>query len=161
MGSIDVVDDNDRVIGKASEKEIYEKRLNHRIIHIFIFNDKGEMALQLRSKHKPYCPNHWSATVGGRVDSGEDYEEAALREMQEELGITAELKLIGKEPYKIDGLTQFLATFTARHNGPFRLNPEEVEQTEFLSVDKIKHMIRAGEKLQPALLFLLRRHFGI
>lgn len=162
MEYLDVVDDDDRVIGRASEKDIYEKRLMHRIVHIFIFNGKGELALQFRSRHKPFCPHHWSTSVGGRVQSGEDYEAAAMREYEEELGRKGELRFAFKDLYAApDGLRKFLVTFTTVFDGPFRINPDEVERVEFFSLRKIQEMVKHGEKFHPELLFLLEKHYGI
>ena len=162
MEFLDVVNDNDEVVGRASKKEIYEKKLQHRIVHILIFNDKGEMALQLRSKHKSFCPHHWSTPVGGHVQSGETYEEAALREFQEELGTTTGITFAYKDLYDDGrGLKKILVTFKTNFNGPFNINPKEVERVEFFSLDEIQEMIDSGENFHPELLFLLKRHFGI
>ena len=86
MEFLDVVDDNDEIIAHASITDIYNKKLPHRIVHVLIFNDKGEMALQKRSKHKSFCPNYWSTAVGGHVQQNESYLKAAKREFREELG---------------------------------------------------------------------------
>lgn len=165
MEIIDVVNDNDEVIGKATYDEIYEKLLTHRIVHVLIFNDKGEMALHLRSKYRSFCSNHWSTSVGGHVQSGESYEKAALRELKEELGIKSKINFAYKDIYvdqKFEtGLKKFLVTFRADYNGPFKINPTEVKKIEFFSLDKIKEMINKGEKFHPELLFLLKKHFKI
>ena len=87
MEFLDVVNENDEVMDRASKREVYEKLLTHRIVHILIFNDKGEMALQLQSKYKSFCPNHWCTAAAGHVLSGESYEKAALRELEEEIGV--------------------------------------------------------------------------
>lgn len=162
MEFLDVVNDNDEVVGKASYKEIYENKLQHRIVHVLIFNDKGEMLLQLRSKHKSFCSHHWSTPVGGHVQSGERYREAALREFQEELGTVTKIIFVYKDLYD-DGkaLKKILVTFKATSNGPFNVNPKEVEKVEFFSLSKIQEMINGGEKFHPELLFLLKKHFGI
>ena len=126
MEFLDIVDENDNVIGKASKEEIYRKLLLHRIVHIFIFNNKGEMALQLRSKDKSFCPGYWSTVEGGHVQSGETYEEAVLREFKEELGTKTEIIFAYKDLYNDSmGLQKFLVTFKSVSNGPFKVNPKE------------------------------------
>ena len=160
MEYMDIVDGNDQVIGSAPIDEIYEKKYLHRIAHIFIFNDKGEVALQLRSKEKSFCPLHWSTSVGGHVQAGESYEVAALRELTEELGITTALEFLGNDFYPTpSGLNKFFGTFSAVHLGPFIVNPQEVERVEFFSLDSITPMIARGEKFNPELVFLLERYF--
>lgn len=160
---LDIVNEKDEVIGKTSYAEIYAKLHNHRIVHVLLFNDKGEMALQLRSKHKKFCPQHWVTAVGGHVQSGESYEEAALREMEEEIGVQVPVEFLRKDRYEWQGrsLIKFLGTYKATYNGPFEINPEEVEKVEYFGIDEIKKMISAGEKFHPELLFLLKKEYGI
>lgn len=162
MEFLDVVNENDEIIGKASKKEVYEKQLLHRIVHVFVFNDKGEMALQLQSIHKTFCPRHWGTTAGGHVRTGEIYEEAALRELEEESGVRLKIDFAYKDLYNVsDDFRKILVTFKGIFNGPFDTNPDEVERVEFFTLDKIQEMIDNGEKFHPELLFLLRKHFNI
>lgn len=152
---LDVVNEDDVVIGNAPFSQVYKEQLPHRIVHVLIFNDQGDMALQKRSVLKSFCPGHWSTAVGGHVQSGESYEEAALREFQEELGTTAKLEVLRKDFYT--ERKKFLVTFKAIYNGPFTINPEEVEDVRFFSLEDIKNMIVHGEKFHPELLFLLKQ----
>ena len=162
METLDVINEKDEVVGKVSKKEIYDKLLPHRIVHILIFNDNGEIALQLSSEKKDFCPRYWGTSVGGHVRSGESCEEAALREFSEELGTTSNIDFAYKDWYGDKrGLKLLLTTFKAVSNGPFNINSDEVEKVEFFSLDKIKDMIKSGEKFHPELLFLLKNHFDI
>lgn len=83
----DVVDENDAVIGQAPRREVHERHLLHRAIHLFVFNAKGELFLQKRSHLKDAHPNTWDSSAAGHLDQGEDYDTAAVRELEEELGI--------------------------------------------------------------------------
>ena len=166
MEFIDVVNENDEVIGNAPRDEIYDKRLLHRIVHIFLFNDNGDIALQLQSKHKKFCPFYWSSSAAGHVKSGETSEEAAIRELEEEIGVKTKIDFIYKDIYEYKnsvrvGLKKLLITFKSKFNGPFKINPWEVEKVEFFTLEKIQQMVNNGEKFHPELLFLLKRHFGI
>ena len=161
---MDFVNEKDEVVGKALQKDIYGKLLTHRIVHVLVFNDKNEMVLQLRSKNKNFTPGHWSTSAGGHVQSGETYEQAALRELEEELGIKTKLEFLSKDLYNDKsrpGMEKFLGVFRTTYQGRFKINPEEVERVEFFSLDKIQKMIDGGEKFHPELLFLLKKHFGI
>ena len=160
MEQLDVVNEKDEVINTVSISKIYENKLCHRIVHVLIFNDQGEMALQLRSQNKSFCPGHWSTSVGGHVSAGEDYKTAALREFAEELGTTSEIIFLRKDLYAKD-LIKFLSTFKTTFNGPFKVNLEEVDKVEFFSLEKIQEMINQGEKFHPELLFLLEKEFNI
>jgi len=84
----DVVDACDNVIGQASRGEVHSKGLFHRAIHVFVFNEEEEIFLQRRSLVKDVAPGLWSSSCSGHVDSGETYEEAAHRELVEEIFLT-------------------------------------------------------------------------
>ena len=69
MEFLDIVDDDDEVIGSASISDIYEKHFTHRIVHIFVFNGE-RMLLQLRSNEARFYPLHWCTAAAGHVKSG-------------------------------------------------------------------------------------------
>ncbi len=155
---LSIVNENDEEISKVAYEEAIAKKLTRRIVHVLIFNSEGKMALQMRSKHKSFCPEHWCTSVGGHVRFGESYKESAIREMQEEIGIKKEPEFFAKYHY-LDGRGQemFLSVYKLIFDGPFQINPEEVERIEFFSTDVINEMIRKGEKFHPELLFLLEK----
>ena len=160
MEYLDIVDKEDKVIGTAPKEEIYVRCLLHRIVHVLIFNDKDELALQLRTKNLNWCPGHWSTTVGGHVQAGETYEQGALREYQEELGTTSNLELFSKDYYSVEGIApKFIVTFKTVFNGPFHPDADAVERVDFFSIYQLKQMIASGEKFHPELLFLLNKYF--
>jgi len=150
MEFLDVVNDKDEVIDKASRNEIYEKSLKHRIVHVLLFNNEGRLALQLRSQNTSFCLGHWSTSAGGHVRSGETYEEAAIREMKEEIGIEASIKPLCKLKYK----NKLLKIFKAKYEGVCKFN-EEVDNVIFFSLSQIKEMVKMGDKFHPELLFLI------
>ncbi len=118
-----VVDNEDNLLHPLPKLEVYEKKLTHRICHVLVFNKKGELLLQLRSKNKFFNPGKWVTSAGGHVAAGETYEIAALRELQEELGVTGELVFLYKDFYTTpQGLGKFLAFFKVVHEGPFAIN---------------------------------------
>ncbi|MFH1173335.1 MAG: NUDIX domain-containing protein [bacterium] len=164
MEIIDIVNGQDEVIGQATQDEIYSQAHPHRIVHILIFNSQGEMALQLRSQAKSFCPHHWSTAVGGHVQAGESYEQAALREMAEEANLQLPMQFLYKDIYDDvfqRGLRKFLGVFQACHDGGFSLDSDEVDEFGFFSLAQIQEMVDQGEKFHPELLFLLRKYYGI
>lgn len=160
---LDIVNDNDQVIDSAPFQDIYKNMSQHRIVHILIFNQQGELLLQMRSKTKSTHPSHWSTSVSGHVKKGETYKQAALREAKEELGIVPEITEMYKEKYtNAKGHRKFLTVYQAIDTGhTFSLDPEEVERVEYKSLEEIKHMIQAGDPFHPELLFILQKHFGL
>ena len=86
-----LVDPVGNVIGKATRTECHNgSMLLHPVVHLHVFNEKGELYLQKRPMWKDIQPGKWDTAVGGHVDFGEDIHTALLREAREELGINAE-----------------------------------------------------------------------
>ncbi len=165
MEILDVVDGKNRVTGKASKREVYERGLNHRIVHVLVFNSKGEMLLQLRSGNVGFRPGHWVTSAGGHVISGESYEKAASRELYEEIGVKGRLHPFCKEKYPYEASPsgrkgiKFIEVFRTVIESGFMPDMHDVEKVGFFSLEKIREMIRRGEKFHPELLFILRKHF--
>jgi len=160
MEILDIVDLNDNVVGYATKEDVYNKLLCHRVVYILIFNEQGEMALQLRSLKVLFCPRHWSTAVGGHVQCGETFKEAAEREYLEELGVRSKIEFFSKDLYQVPNRPdKIITTFKTQFNGPFKTDSAEVERIDFFNWDKIKEMIKNGEKFHPELLFLLNKYF--
>jgi isopentenyl-diphosphate delta-isomerase type 1 len=143
---LEIVDENDRVIGRALRSECHgNPTLVHRVAHVLVFNGLGHLLLQKRSSSKDVQPGRWDTSVGGHLDPGETYFEAARREMEEELGIEVENPVF-LHAYKMrnDFESENVATFLARHDGPIRFNPEEIDQVRFFSPQEIDEMLGTG-----------------
>ncbi len=154
MEYLDIIDiETDRVIGNASHDEIYEKKLPHRIVHVVIYRSNGKIVLQKRSLEKYHYPNTWTTSSCWHVSSWESTEEAAVRETQEEIGVTPNISLIKKLPYLSEGwITKLLAIYKASYDGSFTLNFEVSEIREF-SITEIKEL--PAENLHPEFHFLI------
>ncbi|MDR1729425.1 MAG: NUDIX domain-containing protein [Prevotellaceae bacterium] len=84
-----LVDETGKITGRATRKECHGGSfLLHPVVHLHIFNSKGELFLQKRSGKKDIQPGKWDTAVGGHIDFGEEVEQALVREAMEELGIT-------------------------------------------------------------------------
>ncbi len=75
---------DDMVIGQAPRKEVYEKKLIHRVAHVVVRDSAGRFLFQRRAAHIS-SPLHWIVSACGHVQSGESYHEAAIRELAEEM----------------------------------------------------------------------------
>jgi len=120
-----------------------------------VFNDKGELALQLRAPNDDSFPSHWDFTAGGGIDDGENEKDAAERELKEELGVSAKLEFVTKTHYtysawKPDTIREIdIFIYKVYHNGPFQPDLKEIEKVEFFSLGQIIKMLQSGEKFHP------------
>ncbi len=154
----DVVDEEDRVTGTLTRNEVHANGARHRAVHMLIFNGKGELFLQKRAPWKEINPGVWDSSAAGHLDSGENYEAAAHRELEEELGVEAVLKRIGKlHPCEATG-NEFIDVFTGNHEGPFRLAGLEISGGAFFSPEQIIRWVnRAPENFSPVFLECLHQ----
>lgn len=137
-----VVDEQDCVTGAEPREHVHVNNLRHRAIHVLIFNQRGEVFLQRRSIWKDKNPGRWDSSTSGHVDAGELYEEAARRELREEIGIECPLEKLGKLPCSEATGWEFIEIFRGRHEGPFRLAPMEIETGAFFPVEQVRQWLR-------------------
>ena len=138
-----VVDDQDRLLGDAPRAEVHGNNLRHRAVHILIFNHSGELFLQKRSRWKDRHPCLWDSSAAGHVDAGEDYDVAANRELQEELGVSAELTRVVKLPASEKTGQEFIWLYRAQHDGPFELARSEIDHGDFFPTDVVSDWLLA------------------
>lgn len=125
----DVVDEQDRVVAQARRADVHAQKLRHRAVHVLCLDEAGRVFLQRRSMLKDSAPGKWCASCSGHVDSGEDYDAAALRELQEEIGVSVEAPALERwlrlEACRETGM-EFLWVYRVKHEGPFVLHPAEI-----------------------------------
>jgi len=155
---LNVVDENDSAIGEETRENIHKKGLLHQEIHVWVYNDKGEILFQRRSLDKDTHPGLLTASASGHVELNKDYKEAALKELKEETGISAKkedlvfLKMVRSKTY--DNLTGNInnvirAVYTYKYQGdPRKLEIEEGEAIgfEFWPLEKIFNITEKEEK---------------
>ncbi len=142
----EIVDDQDRVIGRALRSACHgNPALVHRVAHVLVFNRDGALLLQKRSRNKDIQPGRWDTSVGGHLDPGEDYRQAAVREMAEELGVTGvPLTFLYHSRIRNDIESENVATFLTRHDGPFNFPQVEIEEIRFWSAAEIEEAVGTG-----------------
>jgi len=138
----DVVDEDDRVIGQATRAEVHARGLPHRAVHVFLFNSRRDLLLQRRSAWKDEFPLCWTSSASGHLDAGEDYAAAAVRELREELGITAELEFLTKLPASPETANEHTALFRADSDERPVFPPAEIEGVEFFPLHDVAERIQ-------------------
>src|ERR1035438_4649283 len=86
----DIVNECDEVIDRQPRREVHQLGLKHRAVHVLVFNSRGEVFLQKRSLKKDTAAGLWDSSTSGHLDSGEDYDACAVRELREEIGLEVE-----------------------------------------------------------------------
>lgn len=141
---IAVVDHANRFVRWVPRSQIHRDRLVHRSVYVLVFDDSGRLLIQRRHHDKQTFPRHWDLSCAGHVaatdyPAGPDddldtvYRLTAARELAEELGIASpleELAHVGPIPGVHD---EQIRIFRAFHAGPVRLQPEEVEDTRWIT----------------------------
>jgi isopentenyldiphosphate isomerase len=136
---LEVVTEKGEIIKTLPRSEIHgNPELIHRVVHILVFNKRGELILQKRSMSKDVAPGRWDTSVGGHVNAGEALTVAVHREMEEELGI-AEFEpeflysYIHSNPYE----TELVYTYSCIYDGEIRFNKDEIDEVRLWSIEEI------------------------
>lgn len=152
---LDIVDEQDQVIGKEKRKIVHQKGHIHRALSVIVLNSKNQILLQQRSPKRTISPLAWDLSTSEHVLAGESYEDAAKRSLKEELGIEGEVQrlretILQKRKYELDEITiienEQTGLFYTENEGPFNIDKEEVEQVKFFTIDEIDQMVKKGEK---------------
>ena len=147
---LDLVDEEDQVIGVLSRSEVYARGLhNIRVVNLFVVNNEGNLWIPRRTAHKKLYPLHLDMSMGGHVMSGEKYDEAFSRETQEELRID-----VAKTPYRFlrhltpheHGVSAFMNVYEITQDAAPDYNPDDFMEYFWLRPEDVLARIVAGEK---------------
>jgi len=144
----DVVNERDEVIDRRPRREVHARALWHRAVHVLVFNARGQVFLQKRSMKKDTAAGLWDSSSSGHVDSGEDYDACAVRELREEIGLA-----VAEPPrrlFKVDARREtgweFCWVYRCESDGPFQLHPDEIETGDWFAPEKVTGWL--GERPQ-------------
>lgn len=143
---LEIINEKGEIIGLAPRSEIHGKpSLMHRVVHVLVFNEKGDILLQKRSMNKDVAPGKWDTSVGGHVNPGEDLLSSAKREMEEELGIKGkDLEYLYSYIHTNSFETEHVTTFGVVHDGTISFSREEIDEVRFWSIDEIREGLGKG-----------------
>lgn len=141
----DVVNERDEVIDRKLRQEVHATGLWHRAVHVLVFDASGRVFLQKRSMLKDLSPGLWDSSCSGHLDSGEEYDAAAVRELGEEIGVR-----VGKAPerwFRINACEQtgweFVWVYRLRYDGMIVVDEREIQYGEWMAPAEVTARIQA------------------
>lgn len=160
---IDVLDENGIKTGEIlTRKEVHKRGLWHRIIVVAIIDENNKILMQQRSLKKDTNPGKWDISVAGHVSSGQSSKQAAVREIEEEVGIiikeeelkyilTYQKESIAKEDYIDKQIFDFYIAKVKEINiENITLQESEVEDANLVTKEEFKNIIESGNVVDRA-----------
>ncbi|MDP2864142.1 MAG: NUDIX domain-containing protein [bacterium] len=158
---VDICDENNNLLGiQKMGNEAHKNGLWHRASHVWIYNSKGEILLQLRAKNKELYPDMWDISAAGQVGAGEEPIVSGLREIEEEIGLS--VKEGDLDFFKVKKCkaifrnikdNEFCYVYLFKFDGDIKnlnLQDEEVQSIQFLPFEKIEEELKTNpEKYVP------------
>jgi len=148
------------VIGVVSRSQMRAEKLCHRAVFVAVISGDGCLLVHRRSAGKDIWPGWWDIAVGGVVAVGETYEDAARRELEEEIGIGAgNIEFLCDGEYRDDSVHLVGRCFIVRSNGPFIYRDGEVEETRMVTPRQFA-LMRTEKQFLPDSLALILPHLS-
>ena len=163
---LDLVDENDNVIGQKSRGDIYKEGLaNFRVVNIFLVNNEGKLWIPRRTAHKKLYPLHLDMSAAGHVETGETYEEAARKEMQEELHMNpflfplCDLGYLSPKDTVDVACMQHMHTYVVQTDTTPEYNKDDFVEYDWLYPKEVLERINSGDKAKNHLPMLVKKYF--
>lgn len=141
-----IVDEDGNILGAVSRGQAHDgSKILHPVVHLHVFNSRGELYLQHRPAWKDIQPNKWDTAVGGHVDLGENIHQALVREVREELGITDFTpESLGHYVFESKREKELVYVHRCTYDGDIRPSKDELSGGRFWTKDKIASDIGKG-----------------
>lgn len=134
-----VVDEDGNILGSVSRGEAHSgSKILHPVVHLHLFNSRGELYLQRRPDWKDIQPSRWDTATGGHIDLGENVDAALRREVREELGIVDFTpESLGHYVFESQRERELVFVHRATYDGPVTPNPDELAGGRFWTRQEI------------------------
>jgi isopentenyldiphosphate isomerase len=143
----DVVNERDEVVRRATRREVHATGLWHRAVHIMVFDTAKRVFLQKRSMLKDLSPGLWDSSCSGHLDAGEDYDQAAIRELGEEIGVRLKADEVPARWFRVDACEptgwEFVWVYRLAYEGVITLDPLEIQYGEWVAPAEVSSRIAA------------------
>lgn len=155
---VDIVDADDNVIDTVTRRRMRAEVLRHRAVYIAVQGSDGRLLVHQRSFAKDVRPGAWDIAVGGVVGAGESYDEAARREMAEEIGVAGVVPVpigggtFGDEHYELIGRSYHVV-----HDGPFTFADGEVIDAMWVDAAGLQRLLDEHDVVSDSVALLLDR----
>lgn len=155
---VDVVDEDDKLVRRASRAEIRRQRLRHRSVYILLFNTRGQIFIHRRTVTKDVYGGYWDVAVGGVVAAGETYDACAARELSEEVGVVDEdLSRLFAVRYEDDRNLVNGMVYVCTTDHALRLQAEEIDEGCWVDLDEVPILVQT-HRFCPDGLSVLERY---
>lgn len=154
---VDWVDAADSPIAKVPRQEVFLRQAGFRVIHIFVFNEEGDLLLQQLGRDRERNPLKWGSSVAGYLNAGEQYLEGAVRKLREELAVEAPLSKFGSVVMQDQGARKFITLYLASVSDVAVNEPGHIESLRFESVANVEAWLsRSPDDFTETFRFLFR-----
>jgi isopentenyldiphosphate isomerase len=137
---VEEVDPEGNVLRVVTRAEMRAQRLRHRAVYLLVVHD-GRLLVHQRAPHKDVWPSRWDVAAGGVVTAGEEWADAARRELAEELGVEAPMVEVGGGAWESEDVKVVGRVYVVEHAGPFTFDDGEVVDARFVTAAALDDLL--------------------
>lgn len=138
---VEEIDARGEVVRVVTRAQMRAERLRHRCVYLLVEHE-GRLLVHRRADDKDVWPGRWDVAAGGVVTAGESWDDAARRELAEELGVQADPEPLGVGEWEDEASAVLGHVYLVRHGGPFRFDDGEVVEARFVGRAALEELLR-------------------